>query len=57
MQRDYTFRAYLRDVSIWVEMTDLTPGQQAMAIQTRLTGAAREAVRAMTIHELKYGGI
>ena len=56
MQRDYTFRAYLRDVSIWVEMTELPPHQQAMAIQTRLTGAAREAVRTMTIHELKYGG-
>ena len=57
MQREYTFRAYLRDVSIWVEMTDLPPHQQAMAIQTRLYGAARDAVRSMTIHELKYGGV
>ena len=49
MQRDYTFRAFLRDVSIWVEMTDLLPAQQAMAIQARLTGSARDAARSITL--------
>ena len=40
-EREYSFRAYMTDLAIWVMLTDLQPHQQAAAIVMRLGGSAR----------------
>ena len=44
-EQNYSFRAYMTDISIWILLTDLQPHQQAAAIVMRLGGAARELAR------------
>ena len=38
-------------------ITDLTPRQQAAAIIMRLTGAARDQARCITLQEITQGGV
>ena len=42
---NYSFRAYMTDISLWVMLTDLAPHQQCAAIIMRLGGQARELAR------------
>ena len=56
-EQQYSYRAYMTDLSIWCLLTDLQPHQQAAAIVSRLGGTAREYARALNPHELMHGGI
>ena len=51
----YSFRAFMTDITLWVMMTDLQPHQQAAAIIMCLGGSAREMARTMTPQELGQG--
>ena len=53
----YTFRAYMTDLSLWIMLTDLEPWRQCAAIIMRLGGAAREFGRGITPQEMSTGGI
>ena len=54
--RNYSFRSYMTDISLWVMLTDLAPHQQAAAIIMRLGGQAREFARCMSPQEIIAGG-
>ena len=41
-EHNYSFRAYMTDIALWIMLTDLQPHQQCAAIVMRLGGAARE---------------
>ena len=56
-ERNYSFRAYMTDISIWIMLTDLQPHQQCAAIVMRLGGAAREVARMISPQEMMTGGI
>ncbi len=53
----YSFRAYMTDISLWVMLTDLQPHQQCAAITMRLAGSAREMARMITPQEMMFGGV
>ena len=57
MEPQYSFRAYMTDISLWVLLTDLQPHQQCAAIIMRLGGAAREMARMITPQEMVNGGM
>ena len=52
----YSFRAYMTDISLWVMLTDLAPHQQCAAIIMRLGGQARELARMISPQEIVAGG-
>ena len=54
--RNYSFRAYMTDISLWVMLTDLAPHQQCAAIIMRLGGQARELARMISPQEIVTGG-
>ena len=54
---NYSFRAYMTDVSLWIMLTDLQPHQQCAALISRLGGAAREMGRMITPPEIMQGGM
>mgnify|MGYP001272735965 CR=1 FL=1 len=56
-ERNYSFRTYMTDVSLWLMLTDLDPPRQCAAIINRLGGAARELGRMMTPQEIAFGGL
>ena len=56
-EHNYSFRAFMTDISIWIMLTDLQPHQQCAAIVMRLGGAAKEVARMMTPQEMMNGGI
>ncbi len=56
-ERDYSFRAYMTDISIWIMLTDLQPHQQCAAIIMKLGGSAREMARMISPQEMMQGGI
>ena len=56
-ERNYSFRAYMTDISIWIMLTDLQPHQQRAAIVMRLGGAARDVARMISPQEMMTGGI
>ena len=56
-EQNYSFRAYMTDISIWILLTDLQPHQQAAAIVMRLGGAARELARMISPQEMMTGGM
>ena len=53
---NYSFRAYMTDISLWVMLTDLAPHQQCAAIIMRLGGQARELARMISPQEIVPGG-
>ena len=55
--RQYSFRAYMTDISLWIMLTDLQPHQQCAAIIMRLGGSAREMAIMITPQEMMQGGI
>ena len=55
-ESNYSFRAYMTDISIWIMLTDLQPHQQCAAIVMRLGGAAREMSRMLSPQEMTHGG-
>ena len=55
-EHQYSFRAYMTDISLWVMLTDLHPHQQCAAIIMRLGGAAKEMARMITPSEILNGG-
>ena len=57
IESQYSFRAYMTDISLWVLLTDLLPHQQCAAIIMRLGGAAREMARMITPVEMVNGGL
>ena len=57
IEHQYSFRAYMTDISLWVLLTDLLPHQQCAAIILRLGGAAREMARMITPQEMVNGGM
>jgi hypothetical protein len=56
-ENQYSVRAYMTDISLWVMLTDLQPHQQCAAIIMRLGGAAREMARMVTPQEMAMGGL
>ena len=56
-EQNYSFRAYMTDISSWILLTDLQPHQQAAAIVMRLGGAARELARMISPQEMMIGGM
>ena len=54
---NYSFRAYMTDISLWVMLTDMAPHQQCAAIIMRLGGQARELARMISPQEIVAGGI
>ena len=54
---NYSFRAYMTDISIWIMLTDLQPHQQCAAIIMWLGGAAREVSRMITPQAMINGGV
>ena len=54
-EHQYSFRAYLTDISLWVMLTDLHPHQQAAAIVMRLGGEAKDMSIVITPTEIMYG--
>ena len=56
-EHNYSFRAYMTDISLWIMLTDLQPHQQCAAIIMRLGGAAREMARMITPQEMAAGGV
>ena len=56
MEHQYSFRAYMTDISQWIILTDLQPHQQCAALIMRLGGAAREMARMITPQEMYHGG-
>ena len=56
-EHNYSYRAYMTDLSIWTLLTDLQPHQQAAAIIMRLQGTAREFARMIQPQEIMHGGI
>ena len=56
-EQQYSFRAYMTDLSLWIMLTDLLPHQQCAAIVMRLGGAAREMARCITPQEMIHGGV
>ena len=56
-KRNYSFRTYMTDVTLWLMLTDLDPPRQCAAIINRLGGAAREMGRMMTPQEIAFGGL
>ena len=57
LEHQYSFRAYMTDISLWVLLTDLLPHQQCAAIIMKLGGAAREMARMITPQEMVQGGM
>ena len=56
--QNYSFRAYMTDIALWVLLTDPQPHQQCAAIIMRLGGSARELARMMALQkELMNGSI
>ena len=55
--QNYSFRAFMTDISLWIMLTDLQPHQQCAAIVMRLGGGAREMARMITPQEMMNGGI
>ena len=53
--QNYSFRAYMTDISLWIMLTDLQPHQQCAAIIMRLGGSAREMARMITPQEMMNG--
>ena len=53
---NYSFRAYMTDISHWVMLTALAPHQQCAAIMMRLGGQARELARKISPQEIVGGG-
>ena len=53
---NYSFRAYMTDISLWVMLTDLAPYQQCTAIIMRLGGQARELARMISPQEKLMSG-
>ncbi len=56
-EHNYSFRAFMTDISIWIMLTDLQPHQQCAAIVMRLGGAARGMALMMTLPEMMNGGL
>ena len=56
-ERNYSFRTYMTDISLWLLLTDMDPPRQCAAIINRLGGAAREMGRMMTPQEIAFGGV
>ena len=56
-EANYSFRAWMTDITIWVMLTDLRPHQQAAAIVMQLGGSAKEQGRMMSPQEIMHGGI
>ena len=56
-EHNYSFRAYMTDISIWIMLTDLQVRQQCAAIVMRLGGSAREIGCMITPQEMMNGGI
>ena len=54
---NYSFRAYMTDISLWVMLTDMAPHQQCAAIIMRLGGQARELARMISPQEIVAGGM
>ena len=54
---NYSFRAYMTDISLWVMLTDMAPHQQCAAIIMRLGGQARELARTISPQEIVAGGM
>ena len=52
---NYSFRAYVTDLTLWVMLTDLQPHQQASAIIMRLHDSARELGRTVTPQDIMNG--
>ena len=52
---NYSFRAYMTDISLWVMLTDLAPHQQCAAVIMRLGGQARERARMVSPQEIVSG--
>ena len=55
-EHNYSFRAYMTNISQWVMLTDLQPHQQCAALIMRLGGSAREMARMITPQEMYNGG-
>ena len=55
--QQYSFRAFMTDISLWIMLTDLQPHQQCAAIIMRLGGSAREVARMITPPEMMQGGM
>ena len=55
--QQYSFRAFMTDISLWIMLTDLHPHQQCAAIIMRLGGSAREMARMITPQEMMNGGM
>ena len=55
-EHNYSFRAYMTDISIWIMLTDLQVHQQCAAIVMRLGGSAREIGRMLSPQEMMLGG-
>ena len=55
--QQYSFRAFMTDISLWIMLTDLQPHQQCAAIIMRLGGSAREMARMITPQEMMNGGM
>ena len=55
-EHNYSFRAFMTDISVWVMLTDLQPHQQCAALIMRLGGSAREMARMITPQEMYHGG-
>ena len=53
---NYSIRAYMADISLWVMLTDLAPHQQCAAIIMGLGGQARELARKISAQEIFTGG-
>ena len=52
--QNYKFRTWVRDVQLWLMLTDLL--QQAASIVMRSGGVAREWVRSITLRNSKMAG-
>ena len=56
-ENNYSFRAYMTDIAIWVMLTDLQFHQQCAAIVMRRGGSARELARMISPQEMMNGGM